>query len=553
LKRAAVVALGALLAVACHHGTDGPGDKTAVSKVNVTVPAPQLTVGGVMQARAVLLDALGDTVIDRTPLWSSLTPSVLGVSATGVVTALQAGIGTVRATSGTATGDVQILVKNPSAGSITFSKDTATIALPGGSTQLIVTVRDTRGQLIQNPVVVWQSQSPLIAAVNSTGLVTGVAVGTAQVTATIDGQTAQATITVTLTPNASAPLIVSVNPEPLRPGGTFTVVGNNFAPTPAGNTVVVDGVPVIVNASTVNAISITLPTSFSCVPSHPVFIQVTANGLIGGGASTLQVANPRPLAVGQSVIITDPAQVRCNELDFTGGHYAISVYNTYRSTVTPTSNGAVSVSVRGAVPATAAAASTSRVEAARPREVWRGALPAFGGRDFEIAQQVQRARLADAAHARLLERNMEYVRAHAAEMRATARVAVPSTISRQVVTVGNITTVKVPNLAAANFCVTNTPIGVRTVYSGAHAIIVEDTTQIFAGGPTLAGQMDNYYVALGQEFDNVMYPLVLANFGNPFVMDAQLGNLGKVVMVFSPRVNNSSEGSILGYVVSCDF
>ena len=553
MKKAAVVALGALLAVACQHGTDGPGDKTTVNKVTVTVPAAQLTVGGVTQARAVLLDALGDTIVDRSPLWSSLTPSVLSVSATGVVTALQAGIGTVRATSGTATGDAQILVKNPSAGSITFSKDTASIALPGGSTQLIVTVRDTSGQLIQNPVVVWQSLSPLIATVNSTGLVTGIAVGTAQITATIDGQTAQATIIVTITPNASAPLIVSVNPEPLRPGGTFTVVGNNFAPTPAGNTVVVDGVPVIVNASTVNAISITLPTTFSCAPSHPVFIQVTANGLIGGGGSTLQVANPRPLAVGQSVIITDPAQVRCNELDLTGGHYAISVYNTYRSTVTPTSNGAVSVSVHGAVPAIGAVASASRSGDARPQDVWRGTLPAFGGPEFDLAQRMQTVRLADGAHARLLERNMEYIRAHGAEMRAVARAAVPSAINKQVVTVGNITTVKVPNLAAANFCVTNTTIGVRTVYSGPHAIIVEDTTQIFAGGPTLAGQMDNYYQSLGQEFDNVMYPLVLANFGNPFVMDAQLGNLGKIVMVFSPRVNNSSEGSILGYVVSCDF
>ncbi len=547
------MALGALLAVACQHGTDGPGDTTAVSRVNVTLAAAQLTVGGVMQASAVLLDAHGDTIIDRSPLWSSLTPSVLSVSATGVVTALQAGIGTVRASSGTVTGDAQILVRNPSAGSIRFSKDLVAIALPGGSTQLIVTVRDTSGQLIQNPVVAWQSLSPLIAAVNSTGLVTGIAVGTALISATIDGQTAQATINVTLTPNASAPLVVSVNPEPLRPGGTFTIVGNNFAPAPAGNTVVVDGVPVIVNASTVNAISITLPATFACAPSKPVFIQVTANGLIGGGASTLQVANPRPLAVGQSVIITDPAQVRCNELDVTGGHYAISVYNTYRSTVTPTSNGAVSVSVRGAVPSTASVAATSSGGAVRLQDAWRGTLPAFGGPEFQLAQRMQLARLSDAAHARLLERNMEYIRAHAAEMREAARVAVPSTISKQVVTVGNITTVKVPNLAAANFCVTNTSIGVRTVYSGAHAIIVEDTTQIFAGGPTLAGQMDNYYVSLGQEFDNVMYPLVLANFGNPFVMDAQLGNLGKIVMVFSPRVNNSSEGSILGYVVSCDF
>ena len=36
-------------------------------------------------------------------------------------------------------------------------------------------------------------------------------------------------------------------------------------------------------------------------------------------------------------------------------------------------------------------------------------------------------------------------------------------------------------------------------------------------------------------------------------MDASLSGTGKVVMVFSPRVNGSSEGSILGFVVSCDF
>jgi hypothetical protein len=46
---------------------------------------------------------------------------------------------------------------------------------------------------------------------------------------------------------------------------------------------------------------------------------------------------------------------------------------------------------------------------------------------------------------------------------------------------------------------------------------------------------------------------VLANFGDPLAMDAKLGGLGKVVMVFSPRVNGNAEGSILGFVVSCDF
>jgi hypothetical protein len=557
VRRAALAGLGILLAAACRHA-DGPGDASAVTKVSVTIPAPQILVGGVTQAVAILLDAQGDTVVDRAAVWSSLTPSVVSVTPAGVVTGLQAGIGTVRATSGLATGDAQVVVKNPSAGSISLSRDAVTIAVPGGSTQLIATARDTSGRLIPSPTITWASTAPLIASVNSTGLVTGLAVGSAAITATVDGQVATAAITVTLVPNSSAPLIVSVNPEPLRPGGTFTVVGNNFAPTPAGNTVVVDGVPVTVNAATVNAMSITLPQSFACAPSRPVFIQVTVGGLIGGGGSTLQVANPRSLAVGQSVVITDPAQVRCNELENTGGRYAISVYNAYRSSVTPTSNGAVSLTVRGAVPAAAVSVATSTAAARHPIERWAGAGPGFTATDIGQALRLQRQRQSDRSHARLLERNSEWLTANSAAIRANlanrpaARIQPSSPFSAQVVTVGNITNVKIPNLDAANFCVTNTPVGVRTVYVGTHAIIVEDTTTVYAGGPTLAGQMDNYYQALGQEFDNTMFPVELANFGNPLAMDAQLGNLGKIVMVFSPRVNGTLEGSIIGFVVSCD-
>jgi hypothetical protein len=550
-----------LLAAGCHHGTVGPIDVSAVRRVSVSVTPPQLVVGGVTQATAILTDAQGDTVTGLAPVWSSLTPSVVSVTATGAVTGLQAGIGTVRAAAGAVTGDAQVVVRNPSAGSITFSRDTATIALPGGSMQLIATVRDSSGKPIPNPSIVWQSSAPLIASVNSTGLVIGIAVGSATVTATVDAQSAAARISVTLTPNPGAPVIVSVRPEPLRPGGTFTVVGNNFAPTPAGNAVVVDGVPVAVNAASPTALSITLPTSFACSPSRPAFIQVTANGVIGGGGSTLQVANPRTLAVGQSVVITDPAQVRCNELDLTGGRYAMSVYNAYRIAVTPTSNGAVSLAVRGAVPAAATAAAASGAAAplrapAAPQAAPPGVLPSVADAAFDLAGRMQYIRAADQRHAQLLEQNMEFVRVHGAAIRANltgARAPLRAPISAQVVTVGNITTVKVPNLNANNFCVTSTTIGVRTVYVGSHAIIVEDTTTVFAGGPTLAGTMDNYYQQIGQEFDNVMFPIVLGNFGNPLVMDAQLSNLGKIVMVFSPRVNGTLEGSILGFVVSCDF
>jgi uncharacterized protein YjdB len=560
LRPAACAALGALLGVACHHTPDGPGDGSAVTTVNVSIRAAQLVVGDATIASAILLNAQGDTITDRTARWSSLTPAVASVTSSGVVTGLQAGLATVRATSGLATGDVQVLVKNPSAGTVTLSRDTATLVLPGGSTQLIATARDTAARLIENPVIVWQSSAPLVASVNSTGLVTGVAAGAATITATVDAASVQAAIRVTLTPGPNAPLIVSVDPQPLRPGGTFTLAGNNFAPTPAGNTVLVDGVQVVVSQATINALSITLPMSFPCAPSHSVFIQVTVNGSAGGGPSTLQVANPRTLAVGQSVVITDPSQVRCNEIDSTGGRYAVSVYNAYRSTVSVASTGAVSLTATGAVPTPFAAAVVPRRSPAPAAYM----LPHVDGPRFEFALRAGRDRDAALRHAQLLRQNMEFFRAHAGVMQAdlaaaragprrTVNAQSRSAISAQVTTVGEITSVKVPNLNAANFCNSNTPINARTVFVGAHSIIVEDTTTFFGGGATLAGQMDPFYVQLGQEFESTMYPMELANFGDPLAMDASLSGTGKIVFVFSPRVNGNAEGSILGFVVSCDF
>src|SRR6185437_11700800 len=199
LRLAACAALATLLAVACHRAPDGPGDGSAVSTVNVSVRASQIVVGNVTIASAILLNAQGDTITDRLPGWTSLTPTVVSVDATGTVTGLQAGLGTIRASSGSATGIVQVVVRNPAAATVTFSRDTATIALPGGSMQLIATARDTAGKVIPNPVIVWQSSAPLIASVNSTGLVSGVAPGAAAITATVDTASVQAAINVKLT------------------------------------------------------------------------------------------------------------------------------------------------------------------------------------------------------------------------------------------------------------------------------------------------------------------------------------------------------------------
>jgi hypothetical protein len=87
-------------------------------------------------------------------------------------------------------------------------------------------------------------------------------------------------------------------------------------------------------------------------------------------------------------------------------------------------------------------------------------------------------------------------------------------------------------------------ITTRTVYVGSRAIIRED-----AAAP-LAGTMDDYFRALGQEFDATMFPVLAENFGNPLVLDAGLDANDRIVIVFTERVNDDG---LAGFVISCDF
>jgi hypothetical protein len=159
----------------------------------------------------------------------------------------------------------------------------------------------------------------------------------------------------------------------------------------------------------------------------------------------------------------------------------------------------------------------------------------------------------------VLDQNTAFVNRNAAALRAwyAARRQSRRSLSASasaIGTLGAITPLKLPNLDAANFCVTNVPVSVRTAYVGQHAIIVEDTASTTStGAPTLAGQNDAYYAQVGVEFDAVMWPILTANFGNPLAMDAQLSGTGKVIMVFSPRINAMQQGHVIGFVVSCDF
>jgi uncharacterized protein YjdB len=96
----------------------------------------------------------------------------------------------------------------PTAAKVQVSPDTLT-TMTGQTAQLTATVSDASGRVLSGRVVIWTSQRSDVATVSTSGLVTGVALGRDTITATVDGVSGRAAVTV-LTPT---PAKVTVSPD----------------------------------------------------------------------------------------------------------------------------------------------------------------------------------------------------------------------------------------------------------------------------------------------------------------------------------------------------
>lgn len=95
-------------------------------------------------------------------------------------------------------------------------------------------------------------------------------------------------------------------------------------------------------------------------------------------------------------------------------------------------------------------------------------------------------------------------------------------------------------------CVKGFDVRARTVYVGEKTVLFEDITS------PAHGQMDSFYQSIGAEFDNTIYPMLVENFGDPLAFDPELGAKGKVLMLFTPVLNEKFSG-VAGFVSGCDF
>ena len=172
------------------------GTSTNVPVTGVTVAPATVSVntGLTTQLTATVAPA---NATNQTVTWSSGSTSVATVSATGLVSGIAPGTATITATTqdGLKTSTSLVTVTNVPVTGVTVSPATATVNV-GLTSQLTATIAPSNAT---DKAVTWSSSNTAAATVSATGLVTGVAVGSATITVTTHDGAKIATCAVTIT------------------------------------------------------------------------------------------------------------------------------------------------------------------------------------------------------------------------------------------------------------------------------------------------------------------------------------------------------------------
>jgi len=185
---------------------DGKSDTASITVVAVPVgsvavqPATgTLIVGQRTTLTATVKDVNGTVVTGRAVTWSTGNAAVASVTQGGVVTALAAGTVSIAATSEGSTGSATLTVTAAPVATISLQPASVTLQRNMTST-LTATLKDASGNVLTGRDIAWSSSDTTIARVSTAGVVTALRLGTAVMTATSEGRSANASVTVTTGP-----------------------------------------------------------------------------------------------------------------------------------------------------------------------------------------------------------------------------------------------------------------------------------------------------------------------------------------------------------------
>lgn len=194
----AVIAIGSMTTLmSCNQAA--MVETSPVASIDLTPPTASVRAGSTVTLSAKPKDLAGTTIDVRPLVWSSSNKAVATVSSSGVVTAL---------TPGSARIAVSAFGKSATATITVTARDVASVVVTPATISMRVSVSaplqaqtlDAEGTVLAGRVVTWASSNTSIATVSPTGSVTGISAGAATITASSEGRSGQAAVTVTLPP-----------------------------------------------------------------------------------------------------------------------------------------------------------------------------------------------------------------------------------------------------------------------------------------------------------------------------------------------------------------
>ena len=196
---ATAVANGSANVTASSGSAVGSAEVTVsqeVAGVSVSPSADTLVaLGDTVRLAAQARDANGHVVAHAGFAWASADEAVVTVDAAGLATAVANGSASVTASSGSGVGSAEVTVAQEVAG-VSVSPSADTMVALGDTVRLVAEAADANGHVMAGVPFTWSSGDTTVLAVDSTGLATAVANGTASATATSRSVIGSAALTV---------------------------------------------------------------------------------------------------------------------------------------------------------------------------------------------------------------------------------------------------------------------------------------------------------------------------------------------------------------------
>ncbi|MDZ4863447.1 MAG: Ig-like domain-containing protein [Gemmatimonadota bacterium] len=195
--------------------------RAPVAAVTLTQPDP-LVAGERVQLQAALTDGRGRPLTGRELKWSSSSPAIATVTASGLLTGMGAGSAKVTVESEGKGASISLTIKPVPAASVVIDGMPAALAA-GASATLHAVVKDAKGHVLTGRDVAWTTSAGEILAVSAAGVISAKGAGQAIITATVEGQKAQASLTISVPPPVAPEVPTEVMPKAVVPVATVVV------------------------------------------------------------------------------------------------------------------------------------------------------------------------------------------------------------------------------------------------------------------------------------------------------------------------------------------